>query len=255
MGRTKELLIPIFFFWNAGSALQKRTCGLLRSLLYQILERRPSLVSMVVQSPIPTWTESRLSKTLLNIIHQNVNDDAICFFIDGLDEFDGDQQHLIDLINDVERSSNVKICVSSRPLQVLQISFSSSSRLKLEDLTRDDISSLVNDKLRSTSAAELADSLTDRADRVFLWVDLAVKDLLRGVVSEDSYAELRHRLDILPQEIEDLYLHMLNRVDIIYHESEEIFSDSCYSTLVFLTSWPAKCPFGNLLWLRTTALM
>lgn len=110
-------------------------------LLYQILERRPSLVSMVVQSPIPTWTESRLSKTLLNIIHQNVNDDAICFFIDGLDEFDGDQQHLIDLINDVERSSNVKICVSSRPLQVLQISFSSSSRLKLEDLTRDDISS------------------------------------------------------------------------------------------------------------------
>ena len=57
----RKLLTPTFFFWNAGSMLQKSVCGLLRSLLYQILKHRPDLVSVVAENPIPTWTEKRLS--------------------------------------------------------------------------------------------------------------------------------------------------------------------------------------------------
>ena len=34
----KKLLTPTFFFWNAGSDQQKSVDGMLRSLLYQILE-------------------------------------------------------------------------------------------------------------------------------------------------------------------------------------------------------------------------
>lgn len=214
----RELLTPTFFFWNAGSTLQKSTGGLLRSLLYQLLEQRPSLVSVATESPIATWTDARLSKTLLELIRQTLCDDAICFFIDGLDEFQGYQRDLIDLISGIEKPTNVKICVSSRPLRAFQISFGSAPRLKLEDLTREDIAKLVYDKLGSTPAAELAETLTGRADGVFLWVDLAVKDVLRGVDNEDSAVELRDRVEILPQEIGDLYLHMLERLDTIYQD-------------------------------------
>lgn len=115
------------------------------------------------------------------------------------------------------------MCVSSRPLRAFQISFSSSSQLKLEHLTRDDIARLVNDKLESTSAADLGRTLIDRADGAFLWVDLAVNDILRGVDNEDGLDELRARLENLPQEIGDLYLHMLQRLDTIYQDSAREF--------------------------------
>jgi hypothetical protein len=219
----RQLLTPTFFFWNAGSTLQKSTGGLLRSLLYQLLEQRPSLGSLATQSPIPTWTDARLLKTLLELIRQNLCDDAICFFIDGLDEFQGDQRDLIDLISGIEKPTNVKICVSSRPLRAFQISFGSAPRLKLEDLTREDIAKLVNDKLGSTAAAKLAETLTYRADGVFLWVALALKDVLRGVENGDSFVELQHRLKILPQEIGNLYLHMLERLDTIYQDWARTF--------------------------------
>lgn len=38
-----------------------------------------------------------------------------CFFIDGLDEYDGDHEDVIQLLHDLARGKNVKICASSRP--------------------------------------------------------------------------------------------------------------------------------------------
>jgi hypothetical protein len=90
-------------------------------------------------------------------------------------------------------------------------------------LTRGDITKLVNDKLRNTQAAELGQELIARANEVFLWVNLAVKDVLRGVTNEDSYIELQSRLTTLPQKIEDLYLHMLRRIDKPYQEEAKLF--------------------------------
>lgn len=70
----KEVLRPSFFFWNAGGALEKSSEGLLRSLIYQILQKFPSLTptSQIVSrsesmqngswgyEPIAAWTERRL---------------------------------------------------------------------------------------------------------------------------------------------------------------------------------------------------
>ena len=50
-----RLVVPTFFFWSAGSELQKTTVGLLRSLLYQILVHYPQLISLLAQQ----WTEPR----------------------------------------------------------------------------------------------------------------------------------------------------------------------------------------------------
>ncbi len=43
-GTNRRLLTPTFFFWNAGSRLQKNIGGLLRSLLYQMLKECHELV-------------------------------------------------------------------------------------------------------------------------------------------------------------------------------------------------------------------
>lgn len=40
----RRLLTPTFFFWNAGTRLQKSIDGLLRSLVYQMLRECPELI-------------------------------------------------------------------------------------------------------------------------------------------------------------------------------------------------------------------
>lgn len=71
---SKEVFTPGFFFWNAGETLEQSSEGLLRSLIYQILRRFPSLTpSRQIESSsesmqngpwsyetIAAWTERRL---------------------------------------------------------------------------------------------------------------------------------------------------------------------------------------------------
>ena len=99
-----ELFVPAFFFWSHGSDLQKTSLGLLRSVLWQILQKFPALTFQIVQAgqlPIPTWTEKRLISTLRTLLSKSLENIRLCFFIDGLDEFEGD---IRDLINLVEKS-------------------------------------------------------------------------------------------------------------------------------------------------------
>ena len=76
---SKDIFTPGFFFWNAGEGLEKSSEGLLRSLIYQLLKRFPSLTpsSQIASSsesmrsvpwsyePIAAWTERRLLVSLL----------------------------------------------------------------------------------------------------------------------------------------------------------------------------------------------
>ena len=93
----KQVLILSFFFWNAGAALERSSEGLLRSLLYQIFERYPSLIPLpyISQStqqrggrhpeefwPLAAWTKSRLQVTLRSVMLQLKENCRICGFID-----------------------------------------------------------------------------------------------------------------------------------------------------------------------------
>jgi hypothetical protein len=49
-GNTSRVLTPRFFFWNAGTNLQKSSLGLLRSLLYQILSDQQEVVPELLDS-------------------------------------------------------------------------------------------------------------------------------------------------------------------------------------------------------------
>ncbi len=64
--------------------------------------------------------------------------EKIFLLIDGLDEFHGDhlqQLNLIDLLYDLIRlSSNVKMCVSSRPWNIFANAFHANPSLKVESL-------------------------------------------------------------------------------------------------------------------------
>ena len=242
----RDVLIPSFFFWNSGADMEKNSEGMLRSLIYQILDRYPTLIPLPnqlsnVSTQIPVWTMRRLRNTLQSVLSQVEEYCHICFFLDGLDELIGDQDELIALMEQM-RSKTVKICLSSRPDRIYQNAFGRSARLNLQDLTKADITAYVNGKLQSKlesmldpklgsrlqrwdrieSSRLLLDDIVDKAKGVFLWVELVVRDLLIGLANDDSFEQLEQRVNQIPSSIRGLYAWMLGRIDPCHRKEASI---------------------------------
>ena len=241
----KVALMPKFFFWSSGTTMQKSFEGSLRSLLWQILKESPNttispvtLRSLAEQNTstalgrgsIGAWTRRRLQRTLQEAINQLQSSYRLCFFLDGLDEFDEDHDELITFVRDIVSKIGVKVCLSSRPYKIFEDAFGSSPKLRLQDLTHKDVQRYVKDKFRdvpqlasmtSENGSEmnrLKEEIVDKAEGVFLWVKLAVKDQIRGLKNDDSPEQLRKRLLRLPSEVEGIYLQMLHGIEQFYRQ-------------------------------------
>ena len=248
---TKDILTAKFFFWSAGTMMQKNFDGFLRSLLWQILMEFPDIdvlpsrvesrseqkrrTAPYSQGSLGIWTKRRLHETLQETINKVRGSCYLCFFIDGLDEFDDDKDDLIDFVLKLVSNTGVKVCLSSRPDEEFQDAFGSSARLRLQDLTHEDIRQFVDDRFQEkpqlvSMASEneyemnqVKERIVVRAEGVFLWVSLAVKDQIRGLKKDDSPEQLQDRLACLPKEVEGIYARMLDRIDKIYLREASFF--------------------------------
>lgn len=118
-------------------------------------------------------------------------------------------------------SDSIKILLSSRPIPPCVQSFSACPKLRLQDLTSDDVKRYVEDKLgrdalmRKLEKADRAVTLqlnngvTSKASGVLLWVVLVVRRLLNGLQDYDARSDLLQRLEEVPLDLERLYDHML----------------------------------------------
>ena len=247
---TKVLIMPKFYFWSSGTTMQKSFEGLLRSLLWQILKESPDTTVLPITfgslpeqnrstapglGSIGAWTRRRLQRTLQEAISQLQSSYRLCFFLDGLDEFDEDHDELITFVRDIVSKTSSKVCLSSRPYKLFEDAFGSSAKLRLQDLTHKDIQRYVKDRFQdvpqlasmtSKNGSEmnkLKEGIVARAKGVFLWVKLAVKDQIRGLRNEDSPEQLQERLVCLPSEIEGIYLRMLLQIEKPYRQEASCF--------------------------------
>ncbi len=226
--RKRSLLMPRFFFWSGGTLLQKSIEGLLRSLIWQILNELPDL-DVGFDQPIAAWTERRLRTTLRKLVQLALKSHTICFFIDGMDEFAADHDELVAFIRQAMQGTDVKVCLSSRPYRAFKEAFRSSAKLRLQDLTRNDIKKFLIDTFQGMEQASSSSVSEDplwpekvtlrislRAEGIFLWVALAARDQMHGLRNGDSLTQLEERLDNLPNEIEGVYAHMLSQIEKCY---------------------------------------
>lgn len=247
---TKVLLMPKFYFWSSGTTMQKSFEGLLRSLLWQILNELPNTTALPVtfgslrernrstalgHNSIAAWTRSRLQRTLQQALSQLQSSCRLCFFLDGLDEFDEDHDELITFVREIVSKSGAKVCLSSRPYKLFEDAFGSSAKLRLQDLTHKDVQRYVEDKFQEVPQLasmisengyemnKLKEGIVAKAEGVFLWVKLAVKDQIRGLRNDDSPEQLQERLASLPSEIEGIYLRMLRQIDKPYRQQASCF--------------------------------
>lgn len=244
-----------FFFFALGTNEQKSQDGLIRALFYQIFEAKPELIETLFPE---LWQEAHMSeevsslpsrgevKKAFDIIREGVQlDHKFCFFIDGLDEFDGNYSEAIQFIESLAANPQIKVMVSSRPIPSCVQAFSRRPKLQLQDLTNGDITRYVERTIGShphmmelgelyadteevNPATQIITELISKASGVFLWVILACRSLEEGFAAYDNIGELRKRVNELPPELEDLFQHMLDRIDPRYHSEAAKILRICY---------------------------
>lgn len=233
-----ELVISQFFFYALGMLEQKSQDGLLRSLLYQILDQYRDPIEQILPAmwKEATFTEntdhelampslSEMQTALLQLVGKALADKKFWILIDGLDEFEGKHVTIATFISRLEQLPNVKIIVSSRPLPVFVSRFEHAPKMYLQDLTNRDIVTYIYDTIKHHPlmaqiahleqgiATKISRILIGKASGVFLWVVLACRSILEGLEDYETVPELMGRITELPSELDDFFRRIVSGVD------------------------------------------
>lgn len=167
----QDTLVAGFFFHDRGhDPLLKSQEGLFRAIMHEILSRFRQLIpvalpkrfasikadirSNTAYSRISDWPLRELKAGFKAIVSQNLMPLHLCLLIDGLDEFSGDHQTIVDALSDLLPKSKdsvvrVQLCISSRQLIKFEKAYQDYPHLKVQDLTKDDIKSYVSSNFKS----------------------------------------------------------------------------------------------------------
>jgi len=251
-----ELLLGSYYSWNAGNNLQKSHEGLLRTLLHQCLSTNPELLVPVAlpsrwtltqlfgsRASLPEWRMEDLMAAFRALLGASGRDLSglghrfkVAVVVDGLDEFEGKHAELVELLQQANSNPSVKICASSRPWHVFRDAFKQNPMLLLERLTENDIALYVRGKfndsrgfverraLNGKEAENLLRDIVTKAQGVFLWVAVVVRDLLEHLQEGDRLADLQATLDSLPKDLSKLFQVIWERTNARHHgEASQYF--------------------------------
>ncbi|ORX93464.1 hypothetical protein BCR34DRAFT_239446, partial [Clohesyomyces aquaticus] len=261
----KPLIVGFYFSAESENNLGRTREGLLRALLHQILTQCQEMRSAVLRKKLEmqdwtlgsyirpssvawTWKELQdMFRIALSGVHTEKH---IYIFADGLDEYhavdnsgkpiqtddDADARfeghgEVAELFLGLANNPHLKICVASRSQQPFDDLFqhitSKKLRLRMEDLTSADISTLVTERLSSRANRDRLDTLETglgdelirniikKSDGVFTWVDLVTRRLSRCIADGDNPDEIRAYLSDVPSKLGDadgLYMSLLREI-------------------------------------------
>lgn len=233
-----------FFFHDRGTAMQKTLCGLLRSIIRQILLQFRPLVRDIIPLHVMQnedlrmattsflhWSEANLLEGLSALASQDRVSGVVYLFIDGLDEYSGNHYDLVQLIKELSTPHEgtglrFKFCISSREWNVFRDGFQNYPGFRIQEKTKEDISLFAHARLttheqmkkllgsenKRDDAMKLIISLVEKAQGVFIWVKLVTDLILDGLTDGDQLSELQRRLDDLPEELEELYERVVTKI-------------------------------------------
>ncbi|KAF5590380.1 hypothetical protein FPANT_6019 [Fusarium pseudoanthophilum] len=219
------------FFWKIGSEPQNSIRGLLCSLLYDLLLEDDDAIDQVLREFkcseskdfYKEWSSQEAEKVLRYLLDASAR--PTCIFVDGLDEISDKDGYkaLLGVVQRLTRCQGVKVCVSSRPETELvrRLENMKVKNLRLDDLTKPEMAVFLQkefEKLPEELSAVLPlkqfkENLLEKAQGVFLWLYLATKSVMLGIMNGDDHEILSKRLDELPEELESLYQKMWERLN------------------------------------------
>ncbi|KAI0595319.1 hypothetical protein F4775DRAFT_377432 [Biscogniauxia sp. FL1348] len=245
----KRLVHSKFFFWKPGDWRQNSLRGLVRGILYDVLDNQPDLVSILFPrwSTVTLGSRSALTGLTVGLPEKDCSDafqrlleaeeilkeTRMCFFIDGLDELEESHGYAYTyLVQKLWRWSDrskgrVKLCVSSRELPEFE-NLSPGNKIRLHELTASDIHEYVHDTLlkdltycevdatHPEGCSDLVRKIVQESDGVFLWTVLVVQSVLKGIANKDSLSTLKCRIEAMPKQLEDMFNQIWDSIDECY---------------------------------------
>ncbi|KAI1391016.1 uncharacterized protein F4822DRAFT_426869 [Hypoxylon trugodes] len=187
-------------------------------ILEALLSRKPKLADKRSGND---WSIGELRDILLESFR--LANSPICLFLDGLDEVavkSDDRDSIINLIEQLGRLGNTKICASSRPENIFQDRFGSYPCLQTQDLNGPAIGLYIQKRLAKYKPSSPADLghyqklirvLAEKASGVFLWVRLATNSVVDGIRNRDKWSTLYERTEKLEPDLDKFFSQMWDR--------------------------------------------
>lgn len=237
-----------FFFHDRGSSIQKSLVGMLREIVDSILHQLPQLMRHAVAvykdlvktqwTRSPDWHLEALTSLMDRIISQRETRIRLLLFVDALDEHDGDNDLLIQLLENWSRVVDgyyvtLKICLASRSWPVFTDHFGHCPNFFIDHHTKGDIRVYTESRLNSSLAGSsqlldseglvyLTEQITAKAQGVFIWVSLVADQLARNIRDGTPYQTLRKIVAETPEELQELYDHTLRRINPRYVDATHV---------------------------------
>ncbi|KAI4677900.1 uncharacterized protein J4E84_008845 [Alternaria hordeiaustralica] len=240
----RKLVKGSFFLSSLGNHMQKSRMGLLQALLHSALKGDMEILIQVFRhrwqqflasgggrQPF-TWLELR--QAFITMISTPSTPTSFFFAIDGLDELEGGLKDILQLIKDIAKYPNVKVCVASRSSPELLRALAGHPNLRPERWNRQDICNYVTaslarsqvyvklSKTDPTRATELVKGIAKKAAGIFLWAYIVSQLLLDDMSPTSRIGSLIARLETMPSGLEQLFTKLLGRLDkkLLKHASQ-----------------------------------
>lgn len=234
----KPLVMTTFFFWNQGPIrLQKSLQGLLRALIFEIIDKVPAFAPILFPDQFKegraSWddfpTDQELQRAFKRLVKAEDPPAKIGMIIDGLDEYAASEREHETIAKDLRiaaQTRHLKLVVSSRPENAFEEAFAGCDRIRIHELTSADMAMFASAKLQShrrwdrllaaaggeNAARDLIKTLVEKSEGIFLWLELVIRALVDELGSCASLNALHKLLDQLPRGLESLFTHMLQRI-------------------------------------------
>ncbi|KAI0886951.1 WD40-repeat-containing domain protein [Annulohypoxylon maeteangense] len=220
-----------FFFCQATDKRLNNAIGVLRGLIYLLIDQERSLLVSHVKDKYEHAGKSlfedanawfALSEMFTNII-QDPRLPNIILVVDALDECETDLYKLLDLIMKTPPRSHVKWLLSSRNIPDIELKLQpdqSQERLSLElKSNADQVSCAVNTYIDNrileipgiqndpALRTAVCDEIRRKADNTFLWVGLVIQELKQA-----SHFEIKDIIDEVPFGLLELYGRMIRQI-------------------------------------------
>ena len=238
--RSRGVTVINFFFNARGTAIERSPTSLFRTLIHQLLNTlkakpvfdNPVLMEYRKRRDTQTTVIWHLEdlKLLFREMCFELGSTRIMVFLDAFDEMQDEPGNsaseimryfdsIVLELAGVHNPLKLCICFSSRPVSLIDVWWPEQYvKFNMQDENRCDIKLYVDSVLQSLQRftneinfAPISKVIIARADGVFLWVTLVLKEILNEIQNA-TQEELEQRLHDIPTELSDLYRLLLKRI-------------------------------------------
>jgi hypothetical protein len=171
-----------------------------------------------------TWDINQLVSAFERIARQTELQVSYCFFIDGLDEYNGDESDVAPMLRELSASKHIKICASSRPGRIYESELRDRQcAFDIAGYTQNGMKDYVyapltkSKKFQELAAVEpqckaVIHDISAFADGVWLWVYLVTRDIVYEVERNEPIGTLLKIVNDFPSDLEKYFERIIDRI-------------------------------------------